>query len=234
MRINFIRRLLATVAIMSIATVAYGQHNDGDSVRSLLEEYPNNKTTMDAKCGHAVQYSDVYYVCLYLRFQREGNVAEFLSGIPVASKNLAGLWQVDEDIFKSNNSDISIPILKGGGFVDVFSNAIYAEMLHDNPVAYEKYIALYRASDGYFSEDLEDKLEKLLKDYPVIVLRDWPYLRDSITATTLETTDIASDIHEMIKKYRSICSNTTDQRATCKEVIKYFEKIKESSADGGP
>ncbi len=203
-----------------------------NTVNSLLREYGSqDRTVFRSICNRPRAYTDVYYVCLYLRYRYNNDAEILLSGIPQRKSELNGLWKTDEDVFKNVTSSVNLPpILNGTGFVQNFSGAIYALMLKGDKEAYGKYFFIYYSADGEFAEGMQDQISGFISKYPKVVLRDWPVLYPYLKHTTLATTEIAYNVADLKSVYKTLCKSSAEySQTTCHEVMSYLDKISVSA-----
>lgn len=216
-----------SIPIMCLIALGCFAAKQPNTIERLLLEYGKpNRPIYQQQCVRPKAFSEIYYVCLYLDYLDNGNASKYLSGIPENKDDLNGLWQANSAFGNIIPPSPLPPIMHEGSFSDIFINVIFQQMLKGNTTAYKKYFYLYYNEGEAYGEGMDDQLDHLITDHPLVVLRDWHTLGPFLQKTALETAVISSQKVDLLKQYRQICmTNKRLNQSSCQGIMGWLMRL---------
>lgn len=164
----------------------------------------------------------LFFVCKFIKFNRDNDPVSFLKDLPTDGKRLDYLWELDE-ITNTGKSENHPDIFNKASFSVLFLDAIYKLAIDGNSVAIDKFLKIGKCADGEYGEYWDDKIFDLFKNYPGIVIKNWKVIKKNQHTIDLGTTNYPYESKEIIKIYRKRCSKSNENYSSCKEIIQFLQ-----------
>lgn len=172
-------------------------------------------------CNDAVKDRIIFFVCNLIRYKRNNNADHFLKNIPSNGNGLLPLWAIDDIVMGQKSSEF-----RNATFVQAFFKEIYHIATRDNSVAMERLFQIARYTDGWYAEEMQELILKLIKEHPLVIMNNFDIANKYKSTISLETTNYASEADEIIQNYKNSCARAGMFPSICEKIIIFLNEMK--------
>jgi hypothetical protein len=195
---------------------------------SLLREAEARQQPIEGDCcRERSQDLILRWVCVMATYLRGRDPIRLVQTMPADPNGIASLWKVDPilgDVPPEEPSEVP-EALRNRSFVDYLIDRTYELVLKNHDLALSRFLSLLVQADGHYGEDLEERFARLVIEHPQVILARWPTIRRVEKRIRVGTTDFASHLDDVLRKYRSACKTLRKSSKDCQEVLRFLKRL---------
>lgn len=178
----------------------------------------NQPAALQACCPGGSRDPEAAIFCALTRYLQDGRKEpdRFLAALPQTPETAAALDNLEQAASPNQPASAlaALPVYN-------VTEELYRLIIAANSRATATYFWLLHHSSGAWADDAADQLERLLRNHPDAVIRDWPFLKNDWNLSEGITWDVDGNWwQDTIKGFQSVCK-TPDPR--CREVLALLE-----------